>query len=287
VPGSILRRTTRRCQSATDRETRDPNLSIHTSAAVSADAEIAPDADIGPFCVIEGRVRIGAGTVVESHARIGSRYGSVTIGERNLIQNGAVLGSPPQDLGYASGYYSSLAIGDDNRIGEYVTISLGTEKGGSVTRLGDRNFLMAYVHVGHDCRLESDIVMTNLCQLAGHVVIEDRAILSGHTGVTQFVRLGAYSFLAGGSYANKDIPPFAIAEGYWATLRATNRVGLRRAGFDLAERRNVDQAMRFLLDGGLTVVEALARIKQECAPSANVERLVQFVESSDRGIARR
>ncbi|MBN1240682.1 MAG: acyl-ACP--UDP-N-acetylglucosamine O-acyltransferase [Gammaproteobacteria bacterium] len=262
-------------------------MKVHASAAVSKDADISPDAEIGPFCVIEGRVSIGAGTVVESHARIGSRFGSVTIGERNFIQNGAVLGSPPQDLGYDSGYYSSLAIGDDNRIGEYVTVSLGTEKGGGVTRIGSGNFLMAYVHVGHDCELGNDIVITNLSQLAGHVTIEDHALLSGHTGVTQFVRLGAYSFLVGGSYANKDVPPFTIAEGYWATLRATNRVGLKRAGFEPAERRNVDQAVRILLDGSTTVAAALERIRGECAPSPQIERLVSFVESSQRGIARR
>ena len=262
-------------------------MNIHASAAISDDADISPDAEIGPFCVVEGRVRIGAGTIVESHARIGSRYGSVEIGERNLIQNGAVLGSPPQDLGYASGYYSSLAIGNDNRIGEYVTVSLGTEKGGGVTRIGDRNFLMAYVHVGHDCQLGSDIVITNLSQLAGHVTIEDHALLSGHTGATQFVRLGAYSFLVGGSYANKDIPPFTIAEGYWATLRATNRVGLRRAGFEPSERRNIDQAIRLLLDGSTTVAEALERIRASCSPSPQIERLLAFVESSERGIARR
>jgi UDP-N-acetylglucosamine acyltransferase len=262
-------------------------VNIHASAVISEDAEISPDARIGPFCVIEGHVRIGAGTVVESHARIGSRFGSVTIGERNLIQAGAVLGSPPQDLGYDSGDYSSLSIGDDNRIGEYVTVSLGTEKGGGTTRIGHRNFLMAYVHVGHDCELGSDIVITNLSQLAGHVVIEDHALLSGHTGVTQFVRLGAYSFLVGGSYANKDIPPYAIAEGYWATLRATNRVGLKRAGFDPLERKNIDSAIRLLLDSASTIADALERIRRDCTPSPQIDRIVSFVESSQRGIARR
>jgi UDP-N-acetylglucosamine acyltransferase len=262
-------------------------VKVHASAAVSDEADISPEAEIGPFCVIEGRVRIGAGTVVESHARIGSRFGSVAIGERNLIQTGAVLGSPPQDLDYDSGYYSSLTIGDDNRIGEYVTVSLGTEKGGGVTRICNGNFLMAYVHIGHDCQLGNDIVITNLSQLAGHVVIDDHALLSGHTGATQFVRLGAYSFLVGGSYANKDVPPFTIAEGYWATLRATNRIGLKRAGFDPAERRNIDKAIRLLLDGSTTVAAALERIRAECAPSPQIERIASFVESSRRGIARR
>lgn len=263
------------------------SMSIHPSSVVSAEAEISPDAEIGPFCLITGRVCIGAGTVVESHVRIGSRFGSVTIGERNLIQSGAMLGGPPQDLRYEDLTDAALVIGDGNRIGEYVTINLGTRKGGGTTRLGDRNLVMAYSHIGHDCQLGDDIVLTNMCQLAGHVEIGDKAILSGHSGASQFVRIGTYAFLAGGSYANKDIPPFSVAEGYWATLRATNRVGLKRAGFDLEERRNIERAMRFLLDGSLTVRDVVARIREECAESPQIERLVTFLETSERGIARR
>lgn len=262
-------------------------MNIHPSAVVSDDAEISPDAEIGPFCVITGRVQIGARTVVESHARIGSRFGSVTIGEGNLIQSGAVVGGPPQDFSYAAGYDAQLTIGHGNRIGEYVTISLGTEKGGGETRIGDENFLMAYTHVGHDCRLGNGIVLTNLCQLAGHVEIGDKAVLSGHSGVSQFARIGAYAFLAGASYANKDVPPFMIAEGHWASLRAPNRIALKRAGFDEAERRNIERAARFLLDGSLTIRDVIDRIRGECAPSAEIDRIVAFLESSSRGIARR
>jgi len=262
-------------------------MSIHPSSVVSAEAQISPEAEIGPFCLITGRVRIGAGTVVESHARIGSRFGSVTIGERNLIQSGAMLGGPPQDLSYEDYDDAELVIGDGNRIGEYVTINLGTRKGGGTTRLGNDNFVMGYCHIGHDCQLGNGIILTNLCQLAGHVEIGDKAILSGHSGASQFVRIGTYAFLAGGSYANKDIPPFSIAEGYWATLRATNRVGLKRAGFDLDERRNIERAMRFLLDGTLTIKDVVARIREECAASPQIERLVSFLETSERGIARR
>jgi len=263
------------------------SMSIHPSSVVSAEAEISPEAEIGPFCLISGRVRIGAGTVVESHVRIGSRFGSVSIGERNLIQSGAMLGGPPQDLSYEQLSDAALVIGDDNRIGEYVTINLGTRKGGGTTRLGNGNFVMAYCHIGHDCKLGDGVVLTNLCQLAGHVEIGDKAILSGHSGASQFVRIGAYAFLAGGSYANKDIPPFSIAEGYWATLRAPNRVGLKRAGFEPEERRNIERAMRFLLDGALTVRDVIAKIREECAASPQIDGLVAFLESSERGIARR
>jgi UDP-N-acetylglucosamine acyltransferase len=261
-------------------------LSIHSSATVSAAAKISEHASIGPYCVIEGDVEIGAHTYVESHARIGSRFGRVTIGEHNHIQHGAVLGGPPQDLGYLDGTPTQLAIGHHNRIGEFVSINLGTEKGGGVTRVGNHNFIMAYVHIGHDCALADHIVITNGAQFAGHIAIEHHALVSGLVGVTQFCRLGAYSFLVAGAFTNKDIPPFTIAEGHWATPRATNRVGLKRAGFDPAERRNIDRAVRIFLSRSLTVQEAAATIERECAPSAQITHFVTFLRTSDRGVAR-
>jgi UDP-N-acetylglucosamine acyltransferase len=261
-------------------------MSIHPSATVGSRASIAPDAEIGPYCVIEGEVEIGAGTLVESHARIGSRYGRVKIGAHNHVQNGAVLGGPPQDLGYQTGAYTALEIGDHNRIGEFVSINLGTQKGGGVTRVGNHNFVMAYTHIGHDCRIAEHVVIVNAAQFAGHVTIEHHALVSGLTGVTQFTRIGAYAFLAAGAFANKDIPPFTIAEGHWATPRAVNRVGLRRAGFDAVERRNIERAVRVLLDRTLTIDEVLVRIESECEPTPQVEHLVAFVKSSERGVAR-
>ena len=253
---------------------------------ISSRATISPDAEIGPYCVIEGEVAIAAGTLVESHARIGSRFGRVAIGEHNHIQHGAVLGGPPQDLGYRAGAYTALEIGSHNRIGEFVSINLGTQKGGGVTRVGDHNFIMAYAHIGHDCQLAEHIVITNGAQFAGHVTIEHHAIVSGLTGVTQFARLGAYSFLVAGAFANKDIPPFTIAEGHWATPRAINRVGLKRAGFDAAERRNIDTAVRVLLDRAFTIEEVAAKIADDCSPSPQIEHLLDFVRASERGIAR-
>ena len=261
-------------------------MSIHPSVILSDRAKISADAEIGPYCVIEGEVEIGPGTVVESHARIGSKYGRVTIGESNRIQHGAVLGGPPQDWGYESGAYTALTIGAHNRIGEYVTINLGTPKGGGVTRVGDRNFIMAYTHLGHDCQVAEHVVIVNGAQFAGHVTIEHHANISGLTGFTQFTRVGAYAYIAAGAFANKDIVPFAIAEGHWATPRAINRVGLKRAGFDAAERRNLDTALRFVLDRSLTIEEATKRIQSECAESPQIAHLLSFIGSSERGIAR-
>lgn len=260
-------------------------MGIHPTALISERARVSPEAEIGPYCVIEGEVTIGAGTVVESHARIGSRYGRVVIGERNYIQSASVLGGPPQDHSYEDGY-TELVIGDRNRIGEYVTINLGSVKGGGETRIGDRNLLMAYAHLAHDCRLADDIVITNNTQLSGHTIVGKKAVLGGMGATSQFVRLGEYCFLAGGAYANKDILPYTVAEGRWATVRATNRVGLRRAGFDAAERRNIDRAVRLLLNRSLTVAEAARRIEADCDGSPQIEHLLEFVATSGRGIAR-
>jgi len=260
-------------------------LSIHATAVVAAEAEIAATAQIGPFCVIEGDVEIGENTVVESHARIGSAYGSVRIGANNLIQCGAVLGGPAQDYSFDQGR-TELVIGNDNRIGEYVSISLGTVKGGGRTAIGDHNFIMAFAHLGHDCQLADHIVITNGTQLAGHITVEHHALLSGLVGITQFVRIGAYSFLVAGAFANKDILPYTIAEGHWAVPKAVNRVGLKRAGFGPGERRNIENAIRIALDKSMLIDEVQRRIRAECEPDPAVEHLLGFIAESDRGVAR-
>ncbi len=260
-------------------------MSIHSTAVVSEQAKISEDAEIGPFCVLVGDVTIGAHTVVESHARIGSQYGRVVIGEHNYIQHGAALGGPPQDLSYDD-TSTALIIGDHNRIGEYANISLGTPKGGGVTKLGDHTFIMAYVHIGHDCDIGDHVIITNGTQLAGHVTVEHHALLSGLAGVTQFVRLGAYSFLVAGSFANKDIVPYAVAEGHWATPRATNRVGLKRAGYSAEGRRNIDHALRLVMDRSLNVEQVLTRIESECDLTPSIDHLIAFINGSKRGLAR-
>jgi UDP-N-acetylglucosamine acyltransferase len=260
-------------------------LSIHPSAIVSGEASIDPSAQIGPYCIIEGRVQIGPRTVVESGARIGSRYGRVQIGAENLIQHGAVLGGPAQDYSFADAQ-TELVIGNSNRIGEYCSISLGTSKGGGATRVGDSNFLMAFVHLGHDCQLADHIVITNATQLAGHVMVERHALLSGLAGVTQFCRIGAYSFLVAGAFANKDIPPYTIAEGHWAVPRAVNRVGLRRAGFAPSARKNIERAVRILLDRSLTIHDVIDRVEQECEMDDAVTHFAEFLRSAEHGVAR-
>jgi UDP-N-acetylglucosamine acyltransferase len=261
-------------------------MTVHASAIVSSESNVDPTSEIGPFCILEGRVTIGPRTVVDSHARIGHRFGSVELGADNYIQNGAVLGGPPQDLTYRGGD-TRLVIGDRNRIGEYVTISQGTEKGGGATVLGNDNMLMAFVHIGHDCRVGDHVIITNGTQIAGHCRLDDHALLSGLAGVTQFVRLGKYSFLTAGAFTNKDIPPFTIAAGHWARPRAINRVALRRAGLSDAQRANVEQATRLILDSSLRIDRVCEQIREQCAPDPQIDYIVDFLESSSRGVARR
>ena len=261
-------------------------MSIHPTAVIAREAQIDATATIGPFCIIEGRVEIGAETVIESHARIGHAFGRVTIGARNYIQNGAVLGGPPQDLTYKGGD-TALVIGDDNRIGEYVSINQGTEKGGGRTVIGNATMLMAFVHIGHDCRIGDHVIITNGTQLAGHVRVEPHALLSGLAGVTQFVRLGRYSFLTAGAFANKDIAPYTIAEGHWAKPRTVNRVALKRAGFAIETRKRVERAVRILLDSRLTIEQVLEQIAAEGDDDPEVAHLVEFLRTSERGVARR
>lgn len=260
-------------------------MSIHSTAIVSDYARISPQASIGPYSVIAGPVEIGPHTVIESHVRIGSEFGEVVIGAHNHIQCGAVLGGPPQDLSYR-GAQTRLVIGDHNRIGESATVNLGSIKGSGVTRIANHTFLMAQSHVGHDCEVGDGAILTNLVQLAGHVIVEENAIVAGLAAATQFVRLGTLSFVSAGAIANKDILPYAIAEGRWAVPKATNKVGLKRAGFSPEQIKEIDAALRLIMDRSITVAEAQKRLAAQASTNAAILRLLDFVAQSKRGIAR-
>lgn len=260
-------------------------MGIHPTAIISDQAELEPGVTVGPYCVIRGRVKIGAGTQLDSHALVGSEHGIVEIGKNNHIYSGAVVGGPPQDLKY-NGEPTKLTIGDGNRIREFVTINIGTESGGGVTSLGNDNLLMAYVHVAHDCHLGNNIVIANTTNFAGHVVVEDCVRIGGVCSFNQFITLGRYSYIAGDSAVNKDILPFSIAQGKYAVVRATNRIGLERAGFSKEEVENIHRAIRSLIMGNRTIEEALELIHSDCQMDAHMEHLVQFVKNSSRGLAR-
>ena len=260
-------------------------MSIHSTAIVSDEASISPEAEIGPFSVVAGKVEIGAHTIVESHVRLGSPYGEVVIGEHNHIQSGSVIGGPPQHRDYR-GDHGRLVIGHHNRIGEGATLNLGSKSGGGVTSVGDRVFLMASTHVGHDCRIDDDVVLTNLTHLAGHVEIQRNAVLAGMVAVTQHVRVGEFAFVAARSGVNKDILPYTVAEGRWARSRTVNKVGLQRAGIPAAALSNIRRAIKRLLSASLTVEDALKAIEEECDSDDWIRRLAEFAANSRRGLAR-
>jgi UDP-N-acetylglucosamine acyltransferase len=260
-------------------------MGIHPSAIVGKEVELAKDVEIGPFSVIQGRVRIGSKTKIESHVSIGNLNGIVEIGSENHFLPGAIVGGPPQDLSYKS-EPTKLIIGNKNIIREFATLNCGTVKGGGVTKIGDSCMLMAYVHIAHDCQLGNNIVVANTTQFAGHVEVDDFARIGGMVGLAQFVRIGRYAYIGGGATVNKDILPFSIAEGNWAKVRATNKVGITRAGFKKEDIDSIYRAIRTFTMGNETVAEAILKIKSECGASEHIQHLLQFIEKSEIGIAR-
>jgi UDP-N-acetylglucosamine acyltransferase len=232
--------------------------------------------------VIGAAVRIGLGTTVGAHAVI---EGCTTIGERNRIFQFAALGAIPQDLKYR-GEQTTLVIGDENQIREFTTMHIGTEGGGGVTSVGDRNLFMNFSHVAHDCRIGNRVVFANGATLAGHVVVEDHVIVGGLSAVHQFVRLGESSMLGGGAMVVQDVPPFCVVQGDRAGLVGLNIEGLRRRGFTEDDLRALRVAYRTLFRSGLTVRDAIRKMRVEPTLGAAAERLLRFVEGSKRGICR-
>ncbi len=260
-------------------------MTIHPSSVVSKDAEIGKGVHIGPFCVIAGRTRIGDGTRLESHVTVGSEYGVVEIGEDNRISAYAAVGGPPQDLKY-KGEPTKLVIGDGNVIRELATINIGTPGGGGLTRIGNHNLIMSYAHVAHDCQVGDHVVIANSSQLAGHVILEDHVKVSGMCGFAQFVRVGKYAYIGGDSAVNKDILPYTIAQGRFAVMRATNRIGLERAGFSKEDIESINRAVRIITKGTGTVEESLERIRQECKMTPAMDFFVRFFKASAKGVAK-
>jgi UDP-N-acetylglucosamine acyltransferase len=259
---------------------------IHPTAIIEKSVELGADVSVGPFSILKGRLRVGRGTKIEGHVCLGSDSTVVEIGEDNLIQNGAVLGGPPQDLSYKN-EPTKLVIGSRNTIREFVTVNCGTMKGGGVTTIGNDCMLMAYVHVAHDCNIGHNVIIANLVQFAGHVQVENNVRIGGMVGLVQFTRLGKYCYIGGASTVRKDVPPFTIAEGgSLARVRATNKIGLQRSGFSKEDVDNIARAVRFLVAGDRTIDEALQKISAECTPSEHIDHFVNFIKSSEAGVAR-
>ena len=255
-------------------------MNIHPTATIHPKAELGEGVIIGPYAVIGEHVRLGAETNVGSHVVI---EGWTNIGQSCEIGVGAVLGSAPQDLKYR-GQRSFLRIGDHSCIREYVTVHRSAEEDGA-TIVGAHAFLMAYTHVAHDCRLGDHVIMVNYAGLSGYVEVEDRAFISGHNAVHQFVRIGYLAMVSGASRVVKDVPPFMIAEGNPTRIRGLNVVGMRRLGLSHKVRGELRHAYRLLYRSGLNTSQALAGMRQVGLSSSEVQRLIAFVEGAKRGIS--
>jgi UDP-N-acetylglucosamine acyltransferase len=255
---------------------------VHPSAIVDPRAELDSAVEVGPYCLVGAGVKIGKGTKIHSHAVI---QGRTTLGEGNVVFPFATIGSVPQDLKY-KGEPSELLIGNRNTIREYVSLNPGTTGGGMITRVGDRNLLMMYCHIAHDCIVGDQNVIANGATLGGHVTIEDFVIVGGLVGIHQFVRIGTSAILGAGSMVSKDVPPYCNATGDRAKLHGLNVEGLKRRGFDKSVIEAIHKAYRIAFQSKLKTEDALTKIRQEIAAIPEVERLVSFIASSQRGICR-
>lgn len=255
-------------------------MQIHQTAIVSKKAKLAEDIQLGPYSIISDNVQIGQGSKIGAYCVID---GNTTIGKSCEIFTGAVIGSSPQDLKY-KGENSFLEIGDKNIIREYCTLNLGTGDGGK-TVIGNGNLLMAYSHVAHDCRIGDNCVIANNGTLAGHVTIEDKAVIGGLTAIHQFVAIGKLSIIGGCSKVVQDIPPYSTCDGHPASVFGLNLVGLKRDGMKKEVIRRLGHAFKILFNSGLSVKHALENIDKEGELCNEVSYLVSFIKNSSRGIS--
>ncbi len=257
-------------------------MSIHPTAFVHPKAELDADVTVGPFCVIGEHVAIGRGTALGSHVCI---EGMTAIGQRCKIFSYVSIGSPPQHLQYHD-EPTRVRIGDENILREFVTIHRGTAFGGGVTTIGRHNFLMAYVHIAHDCHVGNDVVMANAATLAGHVLIGNSVVIGGLVGVHQYVRIGDYAMIGGCSAVVRDVPPFMRAAGNRANLYGVNAIGLRRGDIATQRIRVLKQAYQLLFRKRQRMADAIKLARHQFQDSPDVLVLLTFLETSTRGICR-
>lgn len=257
-------------------------MSIDPRAVIDATATIADNVTIGPYSVIGAGVEIGAGTWIGPHVVIN---GPTRIGEDNRIFQFTSIGEVPQDKKY-HGEASLLEIGDRNTVREFATINRGTEEGGGITRLGNDNWLMAYIHIAHDCLIGNHTTFANGASLAGHVTIDDYAILGGFTLVHQFCAIGENAFCGMGSAIGKDVPPYVMVSGNPAQPFGLNTEGLKRRGFDKAMIRDLKEAYKVIYRSGLTVDQAMTRLQEMAKETPEIEIMITFLTHSSRGILR-
>jgi UDP-N-acetylglucosamine acyltransferase len=252
---------------------------IHRTAIVDPGAAIGRDVDVGPNSIIGPRVVIGEGTRIGANCLL---EGRTTLGKRCRVFHSAVIGSEPQDFKYG-GEDTAVTIGDGTTIREFVTIHRATGEG-KETRIGSDSFIMAYAHVAHNCSLGNGVIVANAVNMAGHVTLHDHAGVSGGTVIHQFVRLGKYCYVGGGSRIPMDITPYVMVAGYPARVNGLNTVGLQRHGFSAETIQILKQAYKLLFRSNLNVTQAVERVKADLERVPEVEYLIQFIESSQRGI---
>ena len=253
----------------------------HPTAVIAPGAQIGADCEIGPFCVIGPHVVLGDGCRLYSHVVID---GHTTLGKENEVFPFASLGLKTQDLKWKGGT-THTRIGDNNTFREYVTVHSATGDG-QVTVVGSRNHILAYCHIAHNVTLGNGVIMSNVATLAGHVVVEDYAVVGGLAAVHQFCRIGTMSIIGGCSKVVQDVPPFMLVDGNPAETRTINKVGMERNGVSDTAQAAIKQAHRILFRDGLTISNALIRIEADLPPLPEVQHLVRFVRSSERGISK-
>jgi UDP-N-acetylglucosamine acyltransferase len=255
---------------------------IHPAAIIETNVEIDEETFIGPFCIIRGGVYIKKGTKLISNIII---EGNTEIGENCTVYPFTSIGLPPQDLKY-KGEKTGVKIGDNNIIREYTTIHRASVGGDGTTIIGDNNFLMAYVHVAHDCKIGNSVTMANVATLAGHVLIEDYAIIGGLVAIHQFTRIGAYAMVGGFSGVNQDIPPYMISSGTPAKLFGLNTIGLKRQGFPDQTINELKKAYKILFREKRTLKDAIKKIQEDLPYTDEIKYLIEFIQKNKRGICR-
>jgi UDP-N-acetylglucosamine acyltransferase len=253
---------------------------IHPTAVIDPDAILAPDVQVGPYAIIEGPVEVGPDCIIEAHACLS---GPLCMGAENFVGHGAVLGKSPQHRGHHGDTSTSLHIGDGNVFREFVTVHRGTSEGCGVTRIGNRNMFMINCHLGHDVQVGNNCTVVNNALVAGHSILHDGCILSGHTAIQQRVRVGRLAMLGGMGSSTRDIPPF-ILQQFQNCVTGLNLIGMRRAGISSAAIDGMRQAFRILYREGLVQSVAIERIDSELGAMSEVAEFLAFIRESKIGI---